>query len=479
MPGEESMRAAIAGVLLLGCQAVPGGAAPAPGPQAIADTQLARLARFGEVPPCRIQETIVPLTPEEQAHQTAALSRGERILVEDHHHVQTPMPRIARLAGQTAAIRPFLESDSQRVVHRAADLLCSVQDDAAKEAIADLAARQPCLRFLPNALEGAGIDPATGPGKRAREAVAAALADDGCVHSGGVTECAAYTRSRCDRELSAAGPEWMPGSAPARASEKLLHGSGGAGFRELLRARAASYSSLGNWYADRASFIATDGAAALAEAARRSSRSEGEILRDASRGMSTVELDDLYEVAMTLPKALSHGRAEVEALAPAEAKRKDLPAAEQAFWHVLAHDGVLPARELCSAGMSAPRYIFSECRKVEQAATQSLDQLLAAKDGASLRSFMNDTSQDLTKRLLAATYLLQLGDDAGFPLLEKLPTSDPEMAGLRGLALSTLKFTKVPPALKARMDSLIAAVEKADAPSEEQRRKLLDSLKAR
>lgn len=100
--------------------------------------------------------------------------------------------------------------------------------------------------------------------------------------------------------------------------------------------------------------------------------------------------------------------------------------------------------------------------QAERATTASLDDRLAAKDRRGLAAFMEDRHEDLTKRLLAAIYLLQLGDARGFPLLERMLVEGTAESELRPLAAPTLQSTPVPPALAPRFERLRAAVEKAN-----------------
>lgn len=137
MTASRRMRIAaltcLAGALLAACPSKePVAAPPASDP----------LGRYGRVPRCVA------------SFEIAAAPAGSD---EDHQHAMAPVPRLDRLAGLTPTLAPMLEDPDARVVHRALDLLCSVQDEPAQAAIASLVARRPCVSWIRQALGGAGV----------------------------------------------------------------------------------------------------------------------------------------------------------------------------------------------------------------------------------------------------------------------------------------------------------------------------------
>ncbi len=417
--------------------------------------ELAQLARFGDVGRCLREERIV--------HDPEAFG--------GHRHEFSRRKPVPGLADHVAEIASYLATDSVRVAQRAVELLCAAGGTDAEDAIAALGAREPCLFFAGEALQAMGAAPRPNV-QRALAAQAAALADDGCTHGANGTSCPPYARSRCAKELEAAGPDTVPGTPRAEEYARLAQGpSGGAAYRAFVEAAASRFPSRGEWWGARPDFGRREGATALAANAKRAGLTKAEVLRDATRGASASELDDLDEIAEAIG---GQTLAELEALAPGEAKRKGLPPIEHAFWHEMAGDGTRPAAELCAGG--GPRFLSDSCVQAERATTASLDDRLAAKDRRGLAAFMEDRHEDLTKRLLAAIYLLQLGDARGFPLLERMLVEGTAESELRPLAAPTLQSTPVPPALAPRFERLRAAVEKANEGYHDRQRALARSV---
>ncbi|GEM_PF-4433633 len=83
----------------------------------------------------------------------------------DHTHVPFAVEPLARLKGRSAEVIPWLEHADEAVVHRAATLLCFIQDAPSKAALAALVAKFPCRRWLEAIAAGAGI-PWVGPSER-------------------------------------------------------------------------------------------------------------------------------------------------------------------------------------------------------------------------------------------------------------------------------------------------------------------------
>jgi hypothetical protein len=361
------------------------------------DGALAWLSQFGDVPSCR---------------PTRAFRKRQEGELFDRE-IAIPISPLDRLAGKSSQTAPYLGSNSVSVVHRAVDLLCSIQDREAKSAIADLASRQPCLPFLREALAGAGID-------------------DGAAK-------AALTSASCT------GVFWdqqdaMPGSPADQVYQRLLASAATpADFRELLRNAAARAGPLWRKSFARHDFATTDAAAALHRVAERSHLGLGEVVRDASRGLSGDELDDLYFVSVLVPATTG----QLTALAAAELRRADPPAPqfaypppEKAFWQ----------RVLGATAYSDPQSYAKVASKLE-------DQF-KAKDRMALAASMNDRSRMVTQRMLAGSYLLKLGDEAGFAAFDELGSVSPED---RAAAIETLTQIRneTSPAVQQRLDKLL------------------------
>ena len=76
---------------------------------------------------------------------------------EDHDHVPVAVAPVAALKGRSAEIIPWLAHADEAVVHRAATLLCFIQDEPSKAALTALIAKFPCRRSLVPIAVGAGI----------------------------------------------------------------------------------------------------------------------------------------------------------------------------------------------------------------------------------------------------------------------------------------------------------------------------------
>lgn len=75
----------------------------------------------------------------------------------DHHHRFLPVRPLPQLQGQAEKILPYLGHSSEPVVHRAASLLCFIQDTPSKRGLTWLVKHSPCRAWIARVSAGAGI----------------------------------------------------------------------------------------------------------------------------------------------------------------------------------------------------------------------------------------------------------------------------------------------------------------------------------
>ena len=86
-----------------------------------------------------------------------------------HHHLPFAVAPVAALKGRSAEVIPWLAHADEAVVHRAATLLCFIQDEPSKAALSALVAKFPCRRSLAPIAAGAGIAYVTPSARRCDE----------------------------------------------------------------------------------------------------------------------------------------------------------------------------------------------------------------------------------------------------------------------------------------------------------------------
>jgi hypothetical protein len=447
-----SALAAFAAGFLAGCPACDKAAEPIP----TGSPALDQLAEFGAVPHCAGREQIVPAG-------------------EDHAHVSAPVPRLRRLAGQSAKLIPFVENPDARVVRRALDLLCSAQDAAAKEAIARLVARRPCVGWLRRALGGAGIARASLPPDLARQlddpAQKQACEKDDVPGLDSIDPRAFCKTDPFDPRLRASFASWA-GPASEALSKRLAEGEDVA-FAQALdalyafergRARTAvaamaaidtpeGYLKLIDFFHawDRRSGQATDvqhgnfargvGGAALERVAAKAGRPLGEELLAMAQGASDERTEALFDIGPWVDKGF---------LAAVHAARVK-------GGH----------RQALSARMERHEYLAAMGSGIGEPISAELEAAYKASDKERLRRLARSEEPRRYWRLVAAYYLALLGDGDCLDLFEQVERVQPEeVQGLRQ-ALDELRAKTSGP-VRERVEGLLTRWKRADKqPSKE------------
>jgi hypothetical protein len=221
-----------------------------------------------------------------------------------------------------------------------------------------------------------------------------------------------------------------PGDREASAREQAGGVDGPASWWTWLHAQLAAYG--GDAVSARQRLASGEMQRMLTQASQKSGLTQGEVLREASRGKSSAELDELDWFARSDLPAFR----QLLALARTEQSRTDLPGAERSFW----------GRMVNYATMVDPK-----------AYHQVLEQLAVvydAKDAARLKAFANDPMQMPLHRILASQYLALLGDASGLELFrhpEIMLPSD------RQVALQTLSSlqTDAPAGVRSEVTPLV------------------------
>ena len=105
-----------------------------------------------------------------------------------------------------------------------------------------------------------------------------------------------------------------------------------------------------------------------------------------------------------------------------------------------------------------------------------LEAQFKAKDRSSLQAFANDHSKMVTQRMLAGSYLLQLGDEAGFAPFDELGSVPPEDRAAAVATLTQIR-SQTSSAIQRRLDKLLEGFPSA-AEEQARKRELSKSLSA-
>ena len=406
-------------------------------PPADADRALAELASFGPVSPCVPQEMIVE--PQDVPEGMTAM----------HGHVLVAVQPLPSLKGKSAPLVPYLDHPSRRVVRRAVDLLCRVQDDAAKAALLATARKHPCFDFAREALLGGGIDAQPTPAK----------------------DCQGYDREGL---VPGSAPDWARWATPAaRTVAGELSRGGEAAFRraraeldsiDLARVREATaalslvrtrvgWTSLARTFAsDRGitylNFVQGLGPATLRAVAEANQTTLGRELLEQVRAAP-----DLAEPAWYIARVDSAAFQELSATAAAERRKSGTPAHLAAWLERFEEE----------QGLTNP----GEYSKV----SKRLDQMHSAGDEAGLRAYMKDAGNDRLHRLYAGSLLAQLGRVDGLDLFEDPQSVKSGQAFVIKSELEGLR-QKTSGAIRARVEKLLKLYAPARHPFEDARESL-------
>jgi hypothetical protein len=374
-------------------------AAPVP-----ADPEAALLALqpFGEVESCAAHEVIVKL-PKKPPRTMG----GMRVVEMDHSHELQPAAKAPRLAGKSAAILPFLEHRNRRVVRRALDLACACPDPEAKAAVLALARRQGCHRFVREAPGGLG-EPDVGFDLGA--------ACEGAEPGQGFGQ--RFTGSPQDWK------RWEGADARALA-QKIDRGDAAA-----LASAVSALESMD---------LSETRTAMAALALVRTPLGWATVARAFPRDVQGKPNGDYVDFAMNVaPHLLGNvaAAAKLERVDALVAILKLAPDVGEALNFIAVTEGLqgtLAARARKEARDPANppevRRFFEGSREGQAMSdpagyakvSDRLAGLFKAKDKAGLRAFQKDDANDRLHRLLAGSYLAQLGDAGGLALFE-----DPE-----------------------------------------------------
>ena len=114
---------------------------------------LQALAVHGTVPECREAEEVAADEDEDEDEEDDHYFAHRA----QHSRVYVPVTPLAGLEGHTETILPYLGHPSELVVHRAATLLCFIQDGPSKRGLTWLGTHYPCRPWVRRTLAGAGV----------------------------------------------------------------------------------------------------------------------------------------------------------------------------------------------------------------------------------------------------------------------------------------------------------------------------------
>ena len=354
-------------------------------PPANPEAALEALQAIGSAMPCRRQDRVIDIPVEKRGPDGP-----------DHAHNFGPADKRPELAGKSAAILPFASHPSRRVVHRAVDLLCAIQDEPSKRKIRELAERYPCSGWLERAVDGAD---AARKGRKPRPVTEAEC--EGREEDVGVPgEPASWTRWRTPNAVALAKRIDSGDEASAARALLALEAMDPA----LIREAAAALSLVSK-------------RVAVARLLRGSSPItaplEQLLLENLARANHSEKANEVIELVRAYPQlggeVFSFAAAdwptflELAHRAQAEARNPAYPM-ELRLWFERFED---------QEPLDDPEDDFK--------ATQEFDRLLQAKNVARLLEIQRDPKNPRRRRLQAGSYLAQLGEAAGMDIFD-----DPE-----------------------------------------------------
>jgi hypothetical protein len=381
---------------------------------------LKALAAYGAVPPC-----------------TFSIARaGSRV------RAAASSEPVASLRGKSDELAPFLDHPDRRVVERAAKLLCAEQDAGARRALEKLARRYPCAGLvLEFEVHGAALEPKPAPASCAR---AHELEE--------FPEPADWKRWRSPASDDLAKAV-SAGNTAAVAS--AVSGLTAIDFQRQLTAKAAlaSVDTLIGW--------------------REFSRAQSVPLRATTFDwIASVRVGDVILGSA----AAKDGRPMADEFLAAAKLAPDL--IKELDWVSYQHPGVRDGLEAKAAAARADASQPAELKRwfesLDSAAAvehpdayatiaDRLERLFQAKEADALRSFMRDGENAKLHRLLAGSYLAQLGQIDGLDLFADPQTMRSSDAALVASELEGLTSKTRGPVL-ARVKELLASYSAAKTP---------------
>lgn len=349
------------------------------------DAALAKLAEYGEVPPCHPPSRMHPSHRDENGDFHFAWQ--EQLLIE-------PLPR---LKNESGALLPFAHHPSRRVVQRAVELLCFVGDDASRQALATLQREHPCFDWLRSAARAVDLSFRPSPPDRA--------ACEGLFEPG----------------MDASGPgnpeDWKRWRSDAsRALAKRLSADDEAAWQHVWR----MFDTL----------EPRDGRDAMAALTTITSRPAWARLAQVSGPKPELAAPllnaSLESVAAALKTSVAvevvvATRTSPALAAPAWAVATSRGLGEVRAVEALARKGLKEGRplELLLLAERAQEWLDESEIDGSQRRTAVVETLFKQRDADGLRAYLADTSHTRRRRLYAALSLAELGLADGLSLLEE------------------------------------------------------------